>query len=557
MKLKSISLILWLLAGTMAAPAQYTLDAAQTGVQLKRHISTLASDRFEGREAGKPGEQRAFEYLIREFRLAGMIPKGTEGYLQPFTFTDKTEMGDGCALQVNGRKLEPGKDFFPLIYSANGTAKGKTLNAGYGMIAPPVDRDDYRGLESKGRVVVIEWAAPENADPHSRLAEFADIRTRIDTAAGRGAAAVLVINTDDESDDPRKVYRNKVTPSDVPVLFVSEPEAVKALGKGAHVKLSSELKKVSATGNNVIGFIDKQAPATVVIGAHYDHLGYGHSGSLYRGEPAIHNGADDNASGTAALIELGRTLLSEKDGPNYLFIAFSGEEKGLLGSNYFVKHPTIDLATVNYMMNMDMVGRLDSADRTLQLMGTGTSPAWEEIISSVNIDSVEIKRTESGVGPSDHTSFYLKDIPVLHFFTGSHPDYHKPTDDEDKINYDGQVSVMRIMLDIIRQANSRGGLAFTKTKDSDNKAVPRFKVTLGVVPDYAFDGEGMRIDGVSDGKPASKAGLKAGDVVVQLGRYGVKDMFSYMEALSKFKAGDETIVKVKRGEEVVETGITF
>jgi hypothetical protein len=258
------------------------------------------------------------------------------------------------------------------------------------------------------------------------------------------------------------------------------------------------------------------------------------------------------------LIELARELKNSSDkSTNYLFIAFSGEEKGLLGSNYFVKNPTIDLGCVDYLINMDMVGPKKKIEKTLIIGGIGTSPVWKDIVNSIHIDSVQYKLTESGVGPSDHTSFYLKDIPVLFFFSGSHEDYHKPSDDEDKINYDGEISIIKVMASVIHLLNGKDKIAFTKTNDSSNDEVPRFKVTLGVVPDYAFEGEGMRIDGISDGKPASKAGLKAGDVVIQLGSFPVSDMMSYMKALGKFNKGDATSVKVKRENEVKEFAVTF
>jgi membrane-associated protease RseP (regulator of RpoE activity) len=237
-------------------------------------------------------------------------------------------------------------------------------------------------------------------------------------------------------------------------------------------------------------------------------------------------------------------------------MAFSGEEKGLLGSNYFVKHPTIDLKTVNYMINMDMVGRLKPDEKTLLINGTGTAAAWKTVIDSV-MDGIKIKATESGVGPSDHTSFYLDSIPVLHFFSGTHSYYHKPSDDEALINYEGEVSIIKIILRTIDKLNDSGKLGFIKTKDENNEDAPKFKVTLGVIPDYAFDGEGMRIDGVSDGRPAAKAGLLKGDIVVQLGEHKVTDMMSYMKALGKFSKGETTKVKVKRGNEVVEKDITF
>jgi hypothetical protein len=295
----------------------------------------------------------------------------------------------------------------------------------------------------------------------------------------------------------------------------------------------------------------------VVIGAHYDHLGLGGESSLYRGEKQVHNGADDNASGTASLIEIARALKSSNNKHNnYLIIAFSGEEKGLLGSNYFVKHPTIDMKKVNYMLNMDMVGRLKPEEKVLIVNGTGTSSAWNTVLDST-VGDIRIKKTESGVGPSDQTSFYLDSIPAIHFFSGTHSDYHKPSDDEDKINYDGQVAVQKIILSVIDRLDKRGKINYLKTKNESNDDAPRFKVTLGVVPDYAFEGEGMKIDGVSEGRPAAKAGLMKGDIVYQLGEYKVTDMMTYMKALGKFKKGETTKVRVKRGDMVMEKDITF
>lgn len=298
-------------------------------------------------------------------------------------------------------------------------------------------------------------------------------------------------------------------------------------------------------GKNVIGFMDNKAATTIVIGAHYDHLGYGGEGSLHAGEKEIHNGADDNASGTAALFQIAELLKERKyQNNNYLFIAFSGEEKGLWGSNYYTKHPTLPIETFNYMINMDMVGRLK--DNKLAINGVGTSPVWKDALETATPKNITLNTTESGVGPSDHTSFYLKDIPVLHFFTGQHEDYHKPSDDIEKLNYQGIATVVEMIVDIIKQLDDDGKVAFTKTKDDDNKNTPRFTVTLGVMPDYMFSGKGMRIDGVTDGKPASKAGIRSGDVVIKMGDIEVVDMMSYMKGLSNFKKGDKTKVTVDR-----------
>ena len=307
---------------------------------------------------------------------------------------------------------------------------------------------------------------------------------------------------------------------------------------------------------NVIGYLDHKAKTTVVIGAHYDHLGVGGSGSLHSGEPEIHNGADDNASGVAAMIYLSQELKKpEYKNNNYLFIAFSAEELGLFGSKYFAENPTIDWSSVNYMLNMDMVGRLND-ERVLVVNGVGTSPNWTAALERSKGDLI-LTTTESGIGASDHTSFYLKDIPALHFFTGQHSNYHKPSDDAHLINYEGIHSVANCMLRLIKDQNKAGKLTFTKTKDSQERQAAAFKVTLGVMPDYVYQGKGMRIDGVLDGRPAAAAGLEAGDIVVKIGDLVVDDIYGYMEGLSKFNKGEETTVVVKRGEEELEKAVVF
>jgi hypothetical protein len=308
------------------------------------------------------------------------------------------------------------------------------------------------------------------------------------------------------------------------------------------------------TGRNVVAFLDKKAEKTIVIGAHFDHLGMGGQGSLHRGDSAIHNGADDNASGTAALLALAKIFKYETLKSNILFIAFSGEENGLWGSNYFVKNPTIDLKTVNYMINMDMVGRLNP-EKSLAVHGVGTSPSFPPVLDPINADSLKLVPSESGVGPSDHTSFYLQDLPVLHFFTGQHADYHKPSDDADKINYEGLVQVVRYISRLIAGLDAEPKLAFTKTKDSSDS--PRFTVSMGVVPDYLYDGKGMRVDGVSEGKPAQAAGLQKGDIVIQLGDSTINDMMGYMRALSVFKKGDSTQVVLERAGQKIAAKVKF
>jgi len=238
-----------------------------------------------------------------------------------------------------------------------------------------------------------------------------------------------------------------------------------------------------------------------------------------------------------------------------LFIAFSGEEMGLLGSNYFVKNPTIDLKKVNYMINMDMVGRLNE-EKAVSISGVGSSPSFSQTLHAVNDFGLKIIENQSGVGPSDHTSFYLSDIPVLHFFTGQHEDYHKPSDDAHLINYVGMETLSNYILAVVEDLDSFGKLAFRATKN-ESEETPRFKVGLGIVPDYLFDGEGMRIDGVSEGKPAQKAGLQKGDIVKKLDTTSITDMMSYMKALSAFEAGQKTKVIIDRKGEFIELEVAF
>lgn len=384
--------------------------------KVKEDVTFLADDKLEGRQTGTEGEKAAADYLTKRFKELDLQPKGTEGYLQAFSFTPKT-------------------------------------------------------------------------NPHDE------------------------------------------------------------------VKFTSVAEDSSVVGTNVIGFIDNKAENTIVIGAHYDHLGFGGEGSLFRDEEkAIHNGADDNASGVALMLNLAGKLKNTNTSNNYLFMAFSGEEMGLLGSNYFTKNTTIDASKINYMINMDMVGRM-KADSTLAVYGVGTSPMFKQTLTANN-DSFKLVENESGVGPSDHTSFYLIDIPVLHFFTGQHEDYHKPGDDSEKLNYDGMNLISDYIFNVITDLDDNGKLAFRKTKN-ESEETPRFKVGLGVVPDYLYDGEGMRIDGVSEDKPAIKAGLKKGDVVVKIGDSTIVDMMSYMRTLSTFDTGNKTKVKVLRDGKEIEVDIEF
>lgn len=329
--------------------------------------------------------------------------------------------------------------------------------------------------------------------------------------------------------------------------------------KNTHPHDTSIVNVKEKFANNVVGFLDNKAPHTIVIGAHYDHLGLGHDHNSLDANPEnkIHNGADDNASGTAGVMELADYFSRNKvvEPYNFLFICFSGEELGLLGSKKYCENPDVPMDKINYMINMDMIGRLNDSTKKLLVYGVGTSPVFVPLLDSIS-SAFKLVKDSSGIGPSDQTSFYLKDVPVLHFFTGQHSDYHKPSDDADKINYKGEVEVLDYIIKLIEKTYHYNKLQFLKTRNPDT-GKSSFKVTMGVMPDYTFEGEGMRIDGVTDGKPAFKAGVEKGDVVKKLGGKEVKNVQEYMKVLSTFKKGDTTQVEVLRGKEIKVLQLTF
>ena len=308
-------------------------------------------------------------------------------------------------------------------------------------------------------------------------------------------------------------------------------------------------------GKNVVGYLDNQSENTVIIGAHYDHIGYGEYGSRYFGDPDVHNGADDNASGVSVMIQLADQLKSIKD-YNFLFIGFSGEEYGLYGSSFYAKNPTVNLENVSYMLNFDMIGRyVDSVG--LAVNGVGTSSHWDDLLAQVNENfDFKLVKSESGVGPSDHTSFYLQNIPVLHFFTGQHDDYHTPRDDFDKINFEGMQKILLFVADLIKNSTKIENFDFVETA-TESKDVPKFKVTLGIMPDYMFSGKGLRIDGVSKGKVADSYGILKGDIVTKIGNVDVLDIMSYMQGLSKYEKGEKALVEIKRGDKILSLEVIF
>lgn len=512
---------------------------------LKTHVQYLADDKLEGRRTGTKGEEMAMQYLVQQYQQMGIAPKGSDGYVQTFEINEGKQAVAPTKLVVNGQAMQLTNEFFPLAYSGAGAVQSSA--------AVSLNEKDHPWFKD-----VRDWLEENKNNPHFDIEEA--IKKEAQRAASRGALALILWNSGEQVDNIQFNKNDKSAAASIPVLYVTKAGSKKYFTDQTstlQLDIAVKLEEKKRNGHNVIAFIDNGAPNTVILGAHYDHLGFGEDGNQTdpQAGAVVHNGADDNASGTAALLELAKLLKqSSPKNNNYLFMHFSGEELGLFGSKYWLEKPTATI-TPNYMINMDMVGRYDTA-RKLVIGGYGTSPLWGQLFSSISTPLL-VKFDSTGSGPSDHASFYRKDIPVLFLFTGSHSDYHKATDDWDKINYDGQKDIVRLVYEVIAKADDKGKLAFTKTAEPQMGRATRFTVSLGVVPDYGYSGTGMRIDGASPGKLADKLGLKAGDVLLQLGDYKFVDVQSYMQSLSKFKKGDKTKLKVKRGNEELEFDVEF
>lgn len=529
--------------------------------RIKKDVYVLADDNMQGREAGTPSELQAALYISNRYFQEKLIPKGSQNYFKPFEFRAETKAGENNVLTLNTKTLKLKNDFYPLSYSSTGDVKGKLIKAGFGIIAPELNHNDYKDIEQeiKGNIAVIEASSPDGIHPHSKYITYHNLEKRIETAKKMGAIAVVFINSDKKADNPDEKLSNKIISYEIPVIFAKEM-AYKIIMDATEVQatIKTEIIREERVGWNVIGFLDNKAKNTVIIGAHYDHLGWGDEHSAHRGEKAIHNGADDNASGVAAMIEIAHRLRKNKKAKNnnYLFIAFSGEEKGLFGSASFVKDPTIDLSSVNYMINLDMVGRLDPKEKKLGINAVGTSPLWKDLLNNVPT-LINIKKSDPGIGPSDHTSFYLQNIPVLHFFSGMHGDYHKPSDDADKLNYEGTAEIVDYIVKLIEITDSKGKIPFSKTKEEESSRPSRMKVTLGIMPDYMHTDKGLRLEGVTEGKTAEKAGLQKGDIIIKIGDIEVNDMSSYMKAMGGINKGDKTNITILRGNETIIKEVEF
>ncbi|HZW64744.1 MAG TPA: M20/M25/M40 family metallo-hydrolase, partial [Hanamia sp.] len=436
--------IFFILLSTQATAQKLKKAEKKIVENLKTEITYLSSDALQGRRAGSEGEKLAYQYLSDQFKAIGLIPKGdNNSYLQAFTINEGKEILPATHFIINDTSLKSGKDFFPLIVSGNGKAGGDVSPA----------------FKEKGMPWfwdIKETLAQNEDNPHFDIVESA--KQQALNIQKKGASALIVFNSDNEDDDLHFDAKSKMEAVNIPVVYLSKKMAAKYLSDNAanlNVDLEVAIGEKTSTAHNVIGYIDNGAPYTIILGAHYDHLGFGDDhNATDPGVHEIHNGADDNASGTAAVLELAKMVKDSKlNKNNFLFVCFSGEELGLLGSKYFTEHPGISLDAVNYMINMDMIGRLDDATKTLIIGGYGTSPEWSKILPE-KTKSLNVKFDSTGIGPSDHTSFYLKNIPVLFFFTGMQKDYHKATDDADKINYTGELRIIQYIEDLLKKTNN-------------------------------------------------------------------------------------------------------
>ncbi|MHB1049741.1 MAG: M28 family peptidase, partial [Bacteroidota bacterium] len=563
---------------------------------LQHHERVLASDSLEGRKPGYPGNDAAAHYIADQFQSIGLSPLGDNGtFFQNFEVVTELQLGQHNALSVKEKKKTTryavNKDFVPLGFTSDTAITGRIVFGGYGISAKELDYDDYGSADIKGKIAVILRGTPDGDTPHSKFGNFAALRYKAMNARQKGAIGLIVVSTTEEDSADQLIkmkYDNSFSTSGIPTIHAQRSivdrwlqskklsvdtaaariqRAMKPLSteiKNLTVSLSTEVVKIKKPTRNVVGVLKSSRAVSdehIVVGAHFDHLGYGGdgSGSLEPSKREIHNGADDNASGTSVMIEMARHLSEYRNTltRDIVFIGFSGEEMGLLGSAHYTKSPSLPLEQAITMVNLDMVGRLK--DNKLTVQGTGTSSHWESLLTSLNKDSVfNLAMVKDGFGPSDHASFYTKNIPVLFFFTGVHEDYHKPSDDYDKLNYEGMRSIVRYAVRTVLAVDTFATRPdYIKTQQQMAQSGRGFKVTLGTVPDYSEGVVGFKISDVRENGPAHKAGLKGGDVIIKLGTYDIKSIYDFMYSLAAFKPGEEAEIVFTRGTETMKSKVIF
>ena len=572
-------IILWCCSDPVVTIPEITTD------ELIQHIEYLASDTLQGRYPGTVGDKLAAAYIRDQFTQSGLRAEAENGF-QYFSLVTGISAGENNHFSVNGSVAEFGKDFSPLPFSENAVVTAGVIFCGYGFSIDEQELqwDDYSGVDVSGKWVMVLRGDPEPEDASSIFATYSNDRWKAYLAAEKGAAGMIMVSgerfdKDDELVEIR-IHQGKVT---IPVIQITRSLANIILAKSGSslemleeilardmqpesfhtntsVMASTDLIVNESTTMNVIASLTGNDPRLkdqyIIIGAHYDHLGTGGEGSGSRrpGLPESHPGADDNASGVAAMIEIAEKLFSERDElrRSYLFMAFGAEEKGLLGSRYFTENPVVDLGSVKAMINLDMVGRMNES-QTLQIGGVGTSVEGEAIINtlagSYDFNTVLFRE---GFGPSDHASFYARDIPVFFFTTGPHPDYHTADDTADRINYGGLQRISSFVSDLAMELGRMDDRLSFQEAGPRVPSVPRHgnrRITLGIMPDFTQGaGEGLRADFVTPGRPAEQGGMKQGDIIIAINGNPVKDIHEYMYRLGQLSPGETINVEVIRGE---------
>jgi len=559
--------------------------------ELAEHIKYLASDELKGRFPGTPESKMAQEYLINQFKSANMLPFENHNYLQTFDFVNNIVAGDNNKLFVDNEVYTISEDYIPVGFSANGDFTASAVFVGFGFsINDSIPWNDYEDISAEGKWAIILLGGPDDDSPNSPYNSHLPLRKKVLVAQDNKARGVLFVSQYDDGEDelmPLK-YDNSFSGAGIPVLHINHSIAEKIFVKvnadlnalqdsllntlhpksvdfpDMDIAVSVDLQKTTAGAANIISYIPGNDPILkdeyLVIGAHYDHLGMGGPGSNSRMPDtlAIHNGADDNASGVAAVLEIGERLRSKQSElkRSVLLMAFDAEERGLLGSRFFIDNPFIKHENIVAMFNLDMVGHLE--ENVLTIGGTGTSPLFEDLLTDIgNSHDLNLKFSSEGYGPSDHASFYKKDIPVLFFFTGTHDDYHRPTDDFSIINLQGEKTVSNFVYDIAFRLNQlEERLEFTEAGPKESPEGRRkFKVTFGVIPAFGSEAEGMEIDGVTKDGPADLAGMEKGDIITVVDNKEIKNIYDYMHRLGELKKGTVVPITVLRGDEIIELSI--
>lgn len=579
-------------------PLNRASTPALSADDIRYHVNYLAADSLEGRLAGTPGCEKAASYIAAEFKRFGLQPLGDKNdYEQKFDFVGEVKLdpNNRLTLQTSAgdTSLAVNRDFIPAGFSASDSVSGEVVFAGYGIAAGEQNYDDYGDIDVNGKMVMALRYSPASNNPHVSFAKYEPIRYKALQARQRGARALLiVIGPEDRPDSggvklPKLQFDRAAADAGLPVIYVTAAAAdwlLAASGKstkdlqnqinkdqkpaswviaGARATAVTKIKQERRASANLIGKLTGSDPKlkeqAVIIGAHYDHLGRSSEGALDpEKEGEIRNGADDNASGTAGMLELAQYFTAQKQRPrrSLIFMAFSGEELGVLGSSYYVNHPNFPLDHTVAMINMDMIGRMRGD--SLIVEGLGTAPQWPPLVERLSPPfNFHLALKKEGRGPSDHSSFYEKNIPVLFFFTNLHRDYHRVTDDADKINAQDQARILQLIAQIVENISDQDStLHFTKA-ESEQPAVRGFRVSVGTIPDYAAEVVGMKISGVRQGSPAEKAGLQGGDIIIKFGEFDIKNIYDYTYALGEFAPGQEVPVKVKRGDQTVTLVVTL